>query len=84
MGYQDPGQKQSAGDPNQREKEIGHLSQTGNAPRPYGEEIDEDAETQSQEKTDQFNHGPECSVPRGAPSIQKKRHDVGPVSAEAQ
>lgn len=69
MSDKDAGEKKSAGDPDQCKKEIDRFPRAGKVGRSDREEIDQNTESQPQEKADQFNHGPDCIAMRRAPSI---------------
>src|SRR5512147_2495318 len=75
MRDEDCEEKEGAGYSDERKEEVDCFPQAGKAARPDREEIDQKAEPQPQEKTDRLNHGPDCIVLRGAPSIPKT--DVG-------
>jgi hypothetical protein len=56
VGRQDPDQEDHAGYPDERKKGIDHFLGPGAVEGSDGEEIDKEAEAQSDEETDGFNH----------------------------
>jgi hypothetical protein len=56
VGYQNPGQENSAGYPDERKKEIAHFFWPWVVEGPDGKDIDKKAEAQSEKKADGFDH----------------------------